>query len=170
MKPKADNDLGGYHLVWTRDLVQSATALLATGQTSTPLRALIWLAALQRPDGSFPQNSWIDGAPIGPALQLDEIAAPILLAWRLHNNDGAASLFDPRVMIVRAAAYLILQGPVTCQERWEENAGYSPSTLATVIAALVCAAELSKNTIRNNPPISFWPTPIGWRRILRNGW
>ena len=58
---KGDNDLGGYHLVWTRDLVQSATALLATGQTGTPLRALIWLAALQRPDGSFPQNSWIDG-------------------------------------------------------------------------------------------------------------
>jgi glucoamylase len=50
-------------------------------------------------------------------------------------------LFNPRVMIVRAAAYLILQGPVTSQERWEENAGYSPSTLATVIAALVCAAE-----------------------------
>ena len=44
---KGDNDLGGYHLVWVRDLVQSATALLATGQTSTPLRALIWLAALQ---------------------------------------------------------------------------------------------------------------------------
>ena len=58
---KGDNDLGGYHLVWTRDLVHSATALLATGQTSTPLRALIWLAAIQRPDGSFPQNSWIDG-------------------------------------------------------------------------------------------------------------
>ena len=58
---KSDNDRGGYHLVWTRDLVQSATALLATGQTHTPLRALIWLAAIQRPDGSFPQNSWIDG-------------------------------------------------------------------------------------------------------------
>jgi len=30
---KGDNELGGYHLVWTRDLVHSATALLATGQT-----------------------------------------------------------------------------------------------------------------------------------------
>ena len=51
--------------------------------------------------------------PIGPGLQLDEIAAPILLAWRLHKQDAALGLFDPRVMIVRAAAYLILQGPVT---------------------------------------------------------
>ena len=140
---KSDNDLGGYHLVWTRDLVQSATALLATGQTGTPLRALIWLAAIQRPDGSFPQNSWIDGTAYWSVLQLDQIAAPILLAWRLHEQD-ALGLFDPGVMIMRAAAHLILQGPVTSQERWEENAGYSPSTLATVIAGLICAGEYCK--------------------------
>ena len=142
---KADNDRGGYHLVWTRDLVQSATALLATGQTGTPLRALIWLAAIQHPDGSFPQNSWIDGTAYWSGLQLDEIAAPLLLAWRLYKQDVSLSLFNPRVMMVRAAAYLILQGPVTSQERWEENAGYSPSTLATVIAALVSAAQLARD-------------------------
>ena len=141
---KADNDRGGYHLVWTRDLVQSATALLATGQTNTPLRALIWLAAIQRRDGTFPQNSWIDGTAYWSGLQLDEIAAPLLLAWRLYKNDVSLNLFNPRVMMMRAAAFLVLQGPVTCQERWEENAGYSPSTLATVIAALVCSAELAR--------------------------
>jgi len=141
---KSNNDAGGYHLVWTRDLVQSASALLATGQTGTPLRALIWLAALQRTDGSFPQNSWLNGTAYWSGLQLDEIAAPILLAWRLYKQDAAIGLFDPRVMILRAAAYLILQGPVTGQDRWEENAGYSPSTLATVIAGLVCVAECGK--------------------------
>ena len=140
---KGDTDLGGYHLVWTRDLVQSASALLATGQASTPLRALIWLAAIQRPDGSFPQNSWIDGTAYWSGLQLDQVALPILLAWRLHKHD-ALGLFNPRVMIVRAAARLILQGPVTTQDRWEENAGYSPSTLATVIAGLASAAEWAK--------------------------
>ena len=137
---KGDLDFGGYHLVWTRDLVQSASALLATGQNGTPLRALIWLAAIQRPDGSFPQNSWIDGTAYWSGLQLDQVAFPILLAWRLHKND-ALGLFEPRVMIVRAAARLILRGPVTAQERWEENSGYSPSTLAVVIAALACAAD-----------------------------
>jgi len=142
---KGDDDLGGYHLVWTRDLVQSATALLATGQTSTPVRALIWLATLQREDGSFPQNSWIDGTAYWSGLQLDEVAAPILLAWRLQRHGAELGQFDPRVLVLRAAAYLILQGPVTAQERWEENSGYSPSTLATVIAALVCAAECGKN-------------------------
>ncbi len=61
---------------------------------------------------------------------------------RVHRS--GASFFDPWVMISRAATYLILQGPVTGQERWEENAGYSPSTLATVIASLVCAAAFAK--------------------------
>ena len=141
---KDDEDLGGYHLVWTRDLVQSATALLATGQTGTPLRALIWLAAIQLPDGRFPQNSWINGEAYWGGVQLDEVAAPILLAWRVHREGAALGRFDPSVMIFRAAAYLIRQGPVTAQERWEENSGYSPSTLATVIAGLVCAAEFAK--------------------------
>jgi glucoamylase len=138
---KDDRDLGGYHLVWTRDLVQSATALLATNQTGTPLRALIWLASIQRDDGSFPQNSWINGKAYWPGLQLDEVAAPILLAWRLRSKGAALGRFDPSVLIFRAAGYLIRQGPVTAQERWEEASGYSPSTLATVIAGLVCAAE-----------------------------
>src|SRR3989440_560750 len=146
---KSDNDLGGYHLVWTRDLVKSATALLATGQTGTPLRALIWLAAIQRPDGSFPQNSWIDGTAYWSGLQLDQVALPILLAWRLHKHD-ALGLFNPRVMIVRAAARLILRGPVTAQERWEENSGYSPSTLAVVIAALACAADWAREIGHND--------------------
>lgn len=140
---KNDADLGGYHLVWTRDLVQSATALLATGQTHTPLRALVWLATMQKADGSFPQNSWIDGHAYWTGFQLDEIAAPILLAWRLRREGVSLELFDPSVMIFRAAGYLLLQGPVTAQERWEENAGYSPSTLATVIAGLVCAADFA---------------------------
>jgi glucoamylase len=141
---KNDDDLGGYHLVWTRDLAQSATALLATGQTGTPLRALIWLAAIQRTNGRFPQNSWINGNAYWCGVQLDEIATPILLAWRLRREGVSLGGFDPCVMIMRAASYLIRQGPVTGQERWEENAGYSPSTLATVIASLVCAAEFAR--------------------------
>jgi glucoamylase len=142
---KGDNDLGGYHLVWTRDLAQSATALLATGQTATPLRAVIWLAVIQRPDGSFPQNSWIDGRMYWPGLQLDEIAAPILLAWRLRREGVKIGQCDLHPMINHATSYLMLQGPVTTQERWEENAGFSPSTLAAVIAGFVCAADFAQN-------------------------
>jgi glucoamylase len=56
---KGDEDQGGYHLVWVRDMVHSASSLLAAGDCTTPLRALIYLAASQEEDGGFPQNFWI---------------------------------------------------------------------------------------------------------------
>jgi glucoamylase len=143
---KSDVDLGGYHLVWPRDLVKSASALLATGQTATPLRSLVWLACIQARDGAVPQNSWVNGDAYWAGKQLDEVAAPILLAWRLHRAQ-ALGQFDPWTLVVRAARYLILNGPVTGQERWEENSGYSPATLAWVIAALVCGAEFARRVI-----------------------
>jgi glucoamylase len=136
---RGDDDLGGYHLVWTRDMVHSATGLLAAGDMVTPLRALIYLACTQQKDGGFPQNFWVDGEPYWTGIQLDEVAFPIILAWRLHKA-GALAQFDPYAMILTAAGYLIRHGCVTQQERWEENCGLSPSTLASNIAALVCAA------------------------------
>jgi glucoamylase len=141
---KDDSDRGGYHLVWTRDMVQTASALLACGRTESALRALIWLACVQEGNGSEPQNSSISGEPYWKGIQLDEVAVPILLAWRLRRAD-ALRQFDPWTLISRAAGYLILHGPVTAQERWEENAGYSPSTLAAIIAGLVCAAEFARD-------------------------
>ena len=136
---KSDNDQGGYHLVWTRDMVNSATALLAAGDTATPLRALIYLAVSQHPDGSFAQNFWVNGDAYWNGVQLDETAFPIMLAWRLRCEKGL-SKFDPTHLVRNGAAFLIRNGPVTQQERWEEASGYSPSTLASNIAALICAA------------------------------
>ena len=141
---KSDSDLGGYHLVWTRDMVQSATALLACGRTENALRALIYLACTQHADGGFAQNFWVDGTPYWTGIQLDEVAFPIILAWRLWKMGGLGD-FDVLPFVERAAAFLMQYAPVTQQERWEENAGYSPSTLAAVIAALVCAAELARS-------------------------
>jgi glucoamylase len=135
---KSDQDQGGYHVVWTRDLVNTATGLLAAGNKVTPLRALIYLSASQLPDGRFPQNFWIDGTPYWGGIQLDEVAFPILLAWRLRQ-ENALEEFDPYVLVKRAACYLVRFGPVTKQERWEDSSGYSPSTLAACIAALICA-------------------------------
>jgi glucoamylase len=148
---KGDEDLGGYHLVWTRDLVQSATALLATGDTQTPLRALVYLACSQEPDGGFAQNFWIDGSPYWSAVQLDEVAFPIVLAWRLWKTD-ALETFDPYPMVTSAARFLVDHGPASEQERWEECAGYSPSTLAISIAALVCAGDFAAS--RGDAPLA----------------
>ena len=138
---KSDDDLGGYHLVWTRDMCHSAGALLACGRTDTARRALVYLACTQHPDGGFSQNFWIDGVPYWSGIQLDEVAFPIILAWRLWKLDGLGN-FDIIPLVTSAAAFLTRYAPVTQQERWEENAGYSPSTLAAVISALLCASEI----------------------------
>jgi glucoamylase len=137
---KGDEELGGYHLVWTRDMVNCATGLLAVGDTATPLRALIYLAVSQREDGGFYQNFWINGEPYWKGVQLDEVSFPVVLAWRLWK-EKALHTFEPYPLVVRACGYLIREGPRSPQERWEEAAGYSPSTLAINIAALVCAAD-----------------------------
>ena len=136
---RGDRDQGGYHLVWTRDMVNSASALLASGETATPLRALIYLAVSQQEDGGFSQNFWVNGNPYWRGIQLDEVAFPILLALRLCQQNALQD-FDPYPMVLKAASYLLRHGPVTQQERWEEASGYSPSTLASNIAALIGAA------------------------------
>jgi glucoamylase len=124
-------------------MCHSATGLLAAGNTETPLRALIYLACSQESEGGFYQNFWINGEPYWRGIQLDEVAFPILLAWRLHIA-GVLRHFDPYPMVLRAARYLIQEGPATQQEHWEENSGYSPSTLASNIAALTCAALFAR--------------------------
>jgi glucoamylase len=124
-------------------MCNSASALLAAGSRSTPLRALIYLACTSCPGGGFAQNFWIDGEPYWRGVQLDETAFPIILAWRLMELDALES-FDPYPMVMRAAGFLISNGPATQQERWEENSGYSPSTQAAHIAALICAADFAR--------------------------
>jgi glucoamylase len=136
-----DDDLGGYHLVWTRDMVQTATALLACKRVETARRALVYLACTQQPNGGFAQNFWLDGRPYWSGVQLDEVAYPLILAWRLWKADGLGEM-DIYPFVEKAAGFLVRHAPITHQERWEENAGYSPSTLAAAIAGLLCAAEM----------------------------
>jgi glucoamylase len=151
------NDLGGYHLVWSRDLVESAGALVALGARASASRTLAYLVATQEPDGHWAQNQWVDGVPYWRGVQLDEAAYPILLVGALRRAGGThlhgqvgdeAAAFahlvtGPAVdrMIAAAASFIARTGPATQQDRWEENAGLTPSTLAPVVAGLVVAAE-----------------------------
>ncbi|MCC9607986.1 glycoside hydrolase family 15 protein [Blastopirellula sp. JC732] len=165
---KDDSDSGGYHLVWARDMVQTTTALLACGEKESPLRALTWLSCVQRDDGGMPQNSRIDGTAYWNGVQLDEIAAPVILAWRLQQVGGLAK-FDPSIMVRRAVRFLILHGPVTAQERWEENEGYSPSTLAALIAAIICAADFAD--LHNDPELAEFLRDYGdWAAASLEKW
>ena len=131
-----------YHLVWTRDLFHIATALHDMGDASPALRALEFLARRQRADGAWDQNFTLDGRPHWSGIELDEVAYPILLAWRLSNTGVLEQ--DPWPDLVRPAArFLLTNGPLTQLDRWEDAGGLSPSTLASSIAALSAAAEFA---------------------------
>jgi glucoamylase len=142
---KGDEDLGGYHLVWPRDLVETAGGLLAAGACGEAMCVLRYLQVTQEDDGHWSQNMWLDGTPYWNGIQMDETAFPILLVDLLRRNGAldasAVARFWP--MVRRAAAYIVRNGPVTQQDRWEEDPGYSPFTLAAEIAALLVAADLA---------------------------
>lgn len=142
---KGDEDLGGYHLVWPRDLVETAGGLLAIGAHEDARRVLNYLQETQEADGHWPQNMWMDGLPYWNGIQMDETAFPILLVDLAYRKKALvkASLARLWPMVRKAAAFLIANGPVTPQDRWEEDPGYSPFTLAVEIAALLAAADLA---------------------------
>jgi glucoamylase len=132
--------ISGYHAVWARDLYHVGTAFMGLGDEASANRALNYLFKVQqKADGSFPQNSWVDGRPIGGGLQLDQVAFPLILAYQLKRNDHETW----RRHIKPAADFIVGNGPRTQQERWEEKGGYSPSTIAAEIAGLVCAARIA---------------------------
>jgi glucoamylase len=148
---KGDHELGGYHLVWPRDLVNSAGALIALGHSVQARRTLRYLLSTQESDGSWAQNLWLDGTPYWNGVQMDEIAFPIYFA-ELLRREGQLEDLDPWPMIRRAAGFLVRNGPVTGQDRWEENGGYSPFSLAVEISALLIAADFADRA--NEPEVA----------------
>jgi glucoamylase len=146
---RGDEDLGGYHLVWPRDLAEAGSALIAAGARDAARRVIHYLEATQEPDGHWPQNMWAMGDPHWSGVQMDETALPILLVDQARRegilstapNEEAVTSFWP--MAKKAAGYLARNGPVTPEERWEMDPGYSPFTLAAEIAALLAAADIA---------------------------
>ena len=137
----AHDDPGGYHLVWPRDAVESGFAMLACAHHAEARALLAYLIATQQPDGHWLQNFYADGRPYWGGVQLDEAALPVLLAARLDELGELGELRpDATVMARRALRFVARTGPFSAQDRWEENAGINPFTLAVAIAALVAGA------------------------------
>jgi len=164
---QGEGNPGGYHLVWPRDLFKFANALYTAGDHDSAGKVARYLfnTLQQKTDcgqaeyqatgcragysrrGRFPQNAWTNGWPYWQGTQMDEQAMPIILAWRLGPE-----IFNPLWPQIKLSAdYLAATGPRTMQERWEETAGYSPSTIAAEIAGLVTAADIAR---QNGDPAS----------------
>jgi len=147
------NERGGYHLVWPRDLVETAGALLALGAEQEARDTLRYLIATQLEDGHWYQNQWLGGRPYWAGIQLDETAFPVLLAATLDEREALVGI-EVEDMVRRALGFIARKGPATEQDRWEESTGINPFTLAVCIAALVAGADLL------TPPASDWAVEL----------
>jgi glucoamylase len=177
---QGDSNIGGYHLVWSRDLFKFANALITAGDTTTPATVVNYLfnTLQQKTDcgaaeydadgcaqgfsrvGRFPQNSWVSGWPYWQGTQMDEQAMPILLAWRL--GPGVYNALWPKIALT--ADYILRTGPWTYQDRWEEDSGYSPSTIAAEVAGLVAAARIAQDNGDNARAGSYLAAADYWQQ------
>lgn len=166
---KAEQKQTGYKAVWVRDFYQVAMAFLALGDEETAKTAFTYLKKVQVTDklkenhgdtGWFLQKTHVDGEVEWVGVQLDQTAMPIMLAWKLWQANVLSSeevTFWYHEMLKPAADFLVDGGlakilwnntqivpPITQQERWEEQSGYSPSTTAAIISGLITASDIAK--------------------------
>src|SRR5215207_8602868 len=149
---------GPYHLVWPRDLYHASTALKAAGDEAAGRRAVEYLWQVQKPGGDWWQNTRVNRTPKWETTQMDQVALPIVLAWWLGmtgTNDWSH--------VQRAADYLVANGPRTPNERWENQDGYSPNTIAAEIAGLVCAADVARRNGAADKAALYEQTADAWR-------
>ncbi|QZP39641.1 glycoside hydrolase family 15 protein [Halobaculum magnesiiphilum] len=168
--PARDPSDVGYHYVWARDLYQSFTALEAMGKGEAAIAAAEYLFAVQQRSGGFvPQNTFLDGRTRWGNEQLDEVAFPLVLARRVTGEHGRG--FDDLAFgyddVAASADYVMRNGPGTGQERWEEESGLSPSTIAAEIAGLVSAADIAVDRGRTADALVWLATANGFRRGVR---
>ncbi len=164
----ANTYFGSYREVFARDLYETWTGLVADGDLATARDATLFLfQRQQQPDGSMPRNSLVNGKPAPDSFgtQLDETAYPILMAQQLGLTD--ASLYANHVK--PAANFLIAHGPSFGVERWEEQSGYSPSTIAAEIAGLAAAADLARANGDADSAALWLGVADDWQRSVK-GW
>ena len=116
---EGDDDAGGYHLVWSRDMYKFANALITAGDAASATSAVNWLfnVDMNPSTGRFPQNAFVNGTPNWNATQMDEQAMPIILAYRL--GPAVYNALWPKIKLT--ANYIYSNGPWTQEERWEET-------------------------------------------------
>ena len=157
---------GSYREVFPRDTYEAFTGFLTDGDLTTARQIVSFLFDdMQRPDGSFPRNGLLNGqaAPDTGGLQLDETADPILMAWQA-GLAGDSALYTQHIR--PAADFLVANGPADGVERWEEQTGFSPSTMADEVAGLVAAAAIARVQGDTASQRLFLATADNFRRLI----
>ncbi len=159
---------GSYREVFARDVYEAWTGLVLDGDLATARDVVKFLfSRQQQADGSMPRNSLLNGkvAPDSFGTQLDECSYPIIMANQLGMAD--ATLYQNHIK--PAANFVIGHGPSFGPERWEEQGGYSPSTISAEIAGLVAAADIAKVNSDTQSAQIWLGVADDWQRSLE-GW
>ena len=157
---------GSYREVFPRDAYETFTGFLTDGDLATARQIVTYMFDdMQLPNGSFPRNGLLNGkaAPDTGGLQLDEAADPILEAWQA-GLAGDRSLYVDHIR--PAADFLAANGPADGVERWEEQTGFSPSTMADEVAGLVAAAAIARVQGDTASQRLFLATADNFRRLI----
>ncbi len=167
---KGDSSKGGYHVVWPRDLVESAGGFMALHAEEDALRILTYLMSTQNADGSWPQNMWLEGSPHWTGMQMDQVALPILLMYKCFEEKSIDRNRMRRYwpLVKKSLAFLVVNGPYSQQDRWEEEKGYSQFTLAAEIAGLLAGADLAD--LNNEKELATYcrETADAWNELVEN--
>jgi len=156
----------GYNFTWARDLYQVFTALEAIGDLDSAIEATEYIYDYQqRPNGFISQNTYLDGRIRWGGEQLDNVAFPSVMAYQLYEKydidfEEVVYEYDH---VRRSVEYLLRSGPRSGQERWEEEAGYSPSTIAAEIAGVACAAPLAEEEGERADALAYLGFADYWR-------
>jgi glucoamylase len=159
---------GSYREVFARDAYEAWTGLFLAGDLTTAREVANFLLQNQQlPDGSMPRNSLVNGeaAPDTFNTQMDETSYPLLMANQLGMDD--ATLYKNH--IAPGADFVISHGPSFGPERWEEQGGYSPSTISAEIAGLISAADIAQTNGDTNSAQVFRGVADDWQRSVK-GW
>jgi glucoamylase len=71
-------------------------------------------------------------------------------------------------MIRAAAGYIVRNGPITQQDRWEEDSGYSAFTIAVEISALLAAADAMEAVGEASIARYLLDTADGWNEQIED--
>ena len=154
---------GPYHLVWPRDLYHAATALKVAGDDGAARRSVEYLWKVQKPAGDWWQNTFVNGKEKWTTTQMDQVSLPIVLAWWLGMNSA-----DDWSHVQRAADYIVANGPSTPNERWENQDGYSPNSIAAEIAGLICAADIARKNGQPSKANAYERTADAWQKSVES--
>ena len=156
----------GYNFTWSRDLYQVFTALSAVDDVESARKGVEYLYEYQQHEQGFlPQNTYVNGRTRWGGEQLDNVAFPAVMAYQLAENHGvgfADASYD-YADVRRSTEYVLRSGPTSEQERWEEEGGYSPSTIAAEAAGLACAAALADSAGERADALAYLAHADWWR-------